>query len=151
MSDGPTHPYYGCSPACWARYGEVLAREFQDPAYFGLHQLTVDAYAVQHPGIPERRAIQSVALHLITLGMIVENRFDPGQGPRLHRRIVERPSFDWLDPPPMEGRMTVLDVVSAQRPREHQRLVRAWAEDVWQAWAPHHQVVRGWIRELGLS
>ena len=50
MSDGPTHPYYGCSPACWARYGEVLAREFQDPAYFGLHQLTVDAYAVQHPG-----------------------------------------------------------------------------------------------------
>jgi len=83
--------------------------------------------------------------------MIVENRFDPGQGPRLHRRIVERPSFDWLDPPPMEGRMTVLDVVSAQGPREHQRLVRAWAEDVWQAWASHHQVVRGWIGELGLS
>jgi len=51
----------------------------------------------------------------------------------------------------MEGRMTVLDVVSAQGPREHQRLVRAWAEDVWQAWAPHHQVVRGWIGELGLS
>ncbi len=37
---GPTHPYIRAWPACWARYGEVLAREFGDPDYFRLHQLT---------------------------------------------------------------------------------------------------------------
>jgi hypothetical protein len=41
-------------------YGEMLAREYGDPAYFRVHQLTVDTYAVQHPGPRERRAIQSV-------------------------------------------------------------------------------------------
>jgi len=39
VENGPTHPYMRSSPACWARYGEVLAREFGDPAYFALHQL----------------------------------------------------------------------------------------------------------------
>ena len=34
VENGPTHPYMRSSPACWARYGEVLAREFGDPAYF---------------------------------------------------------------------------------------------------------------------
>jgi len=50
----------------------VLAREYSEPAYFGVHQLTVDTYAVQHPGVAERRSIQSVALHLITLSLMVE-------------------------------------------------------------------------------
>src|SRR5436190_1879442 len=27
-ADGPTHPYLGASPGCWAVYGEVLAREY---------------------------------------------------------------------------------------------------------------------------
>lgn len=31
--EGPTHAYLGASPACWALYGEVLAREYSDPAY----------------------------------------------------------------------------------------------------------------------
>ena len=44
--DGTTHPYIGSSTACWALFGDVLAREFQDPAYFRLYQLTVDTYAV---------------------------------------------------------------------------------------------------------
>ena len=29
------------SPACWAAYGEVLAREYSDPAYFQVHRLSV--------------------------------------------------------------------------------------------------------------
>lgn len=43
---GPTHRYLESSPGCWAAYGEVLAREYSDPAYFQVHRLTVDAYAV---------------------------------------------------------------------------------------------------------
>jgi Family of unknown function (DUF5946) len=40
---GPTHAYLHSSPACWALYGEVLAREYSNPARFVVHQLTVDS------------------------------------------------------------------------------------------------------------
>ena len=98
-------------------YGEVLAREYGDPAYFRIHQLTVDTYAVQHPGTPERRSIQSVALHLITLGLVLERGADPSAGPRLHRRLASRPAFHWLEPPRPIGRITVADVRRADSPQ----------------------------------
>lgn len=143
---GPTHPYVVSSPACWAAYGEVLAREYQDQGYGALHQVTVDAYAVQHPGVPERRSIQSVALHLITLCLVMEDGADPQAGPRLHQRLAARASFHWLEPPRPNGSLTVADVAEATTAADHLRLVEAWARDVWQAWERHHAIVRHWIR-----
>ncbi len=140
------HPYMRSSSACWRRFGEILAREFGDPAYFALHQVTVDTYAVQHPGVAERRAIQSVGLHLMTLCLVLEHGADPREGPKLHRRMVQRPPLQWLDPPPMGDRLKVVDVLPARSPAEHGRLVHAWARDVWEAWAAHHDTVRGWVR-----
>jgi hypothetical protein len=146
-SDGPTHPYLGSSASCWALFGELLAREFGDPAYFLPHQLTVDVYAVQHPGMPERRSIQSVGLHLMTLCLFLERGADVAQGPKLHKRIMSNPPmFDWLQPPPLSG-MTVADVLEARDPQQHRALVERWAEHVWSAWAPHHHVVRDWIQQ----
>jgi len=46
--DGPTHAHIGATASCWALYGEVLAREFENPDLFAIHQLAVDACAVQH-------------------------------------------------------------------------------------------------------
>jgi hypothetical protein len=143
--DGPTHPYMRSSPWCWARFGEVLAREFGDRAHFAVHQLTVDAYAVQHPGVPERRTIQSVGLHLMTLCMVLERGADPREGPRLHGLMVRRPPAEWLAPPSMAGRMTVVDVLAADGAAEHEQLVRAWAADAWDAWSAHHGTVRRWL------
>jgi hypothetical protein len=150
VREGPTHAYIGASPACWALFGEVLAREFGDPAYFRLHQLTVDTYAVQHPGVPEPHSIQSVAGHLITLCLVLERGGDPAAGPKLHRRLAQRHSFEWLEPPRPNGRITVADVLEARSPAEHERYVEAWARDVWAAWEPHHATVRDWI-ERALS
>lgn len=149
--EGPTHAYLGSSAACWALFGKLSAQEFGDAAYFGVHQLSVDTYAVQHPGVPERRSIQSVGLHLMTLSLFLGTGAEIGRGPVLHQRIIAHPPpWHWLDPPAMFGRMTVADVLEARDAREHQRLVREWAWDVWQAWAPHHPTIRGWIeRSLG--
>jgi hypothetical protein len=147
---GPTHPYVRSSPACWAIYGKILAREYENPNYWALHQVTVDAYAVQHPGVPERRSIQSVALHLITLCLVIEDGASPQAGPRLHKRLAGRPSFHWLEPPRPNGSLTVADVAQAATAAEHLRLVNAWARGIWDAWQPHHATVRNWIsRELG--
>ena len=144
---GPTHPYIGASPACWALFGELLAREYGDPEYFRLHQVTVDTYAVQHPGVPERRSIQSVAVHLITLCLVLEGGADPRDGPALHKRLAGL-AFHWLEPPIPNGRITVADVLQAQTPAEHERMVEAWARDVWSAWEPHQATVRRWVERF---
>ncbi len=146
-TEGPVHDYMESSPACWAAFGVVLAREFGDPEYFGLHQLTVDAYAVQHPGRPQRRTIQSVGLHLMTLCLVFEHGADPGAGPAMHKRIVGRPAFEWLEPPAFDGRMKANDLLAATDATAHLELVRSWAADTWNAWAPHHPRVRGWLDE----
>jgi uncharacterized protein DUF5946 len=54
------HPYIGAAAACWALFGELSARRSEEPA--SIARLATDTYAVQHPGVPERRAIQSVGL-----------------------------------------------------------------------------------------
>lgn len=143
VSGGPTHPYIGASAGCWERYGLVLERAYADPERREVLQLAVDAYACQHPGVPERRSAQSVGIHLMTLFMVLEQGADPRDGPKLHKRMVARPEvFTWLTPPQDRGRRTVLDVLDTDA---YAAAVTAWAEDVWAAWATHHDTVRAWI------
>lgn len=66
--DGPVHRYMDSSPGCWATFGEVLAREYSAVNYGLNHRLTVDAYALQHPGKHSPQSIQSIAVHLVSLG-----------------------------------------------------------------------------------
>jgi len=63
-TDGPTHRYMESSPGCWAYFGEVLAREYSDLQYLKVHRLTVDAYAIQHPGQLSPQCIRSVACQI---------------------------------------------------------------------------------------
>ncbi len=70
--DGLVHCYLESSPGYWAAFGEVLAHEFADVTYMRNHRLTVDAYTVQHAGGPSPQSIQSVAVHLIGLYLVLE-------------------------------------------------------------------------------
>lgn len=107
--------------------------------------MIVDAYAAQHAGGTSRREVQSVALCLMTLCLFIENDVDPAQGPALHKQmVVHRPNFVWLAPPKQLGSMTVADVLIARDKDEHCLLVRAWGNQVWQAWATHHATIRAW-------
>lgn len=143
---GPAHAYIGASPGCWARYGEVLTKEYSDYRFAPVHRLTVDTYAVQHPGKPERRAIQSVAVHLIGLHVTLERGFDNERTVRIIKNAADRSSaFFWLEPPASVGTMTILDVLRAgDDGAEHRRLVTEWARCTWAAWAQHHAQVHQW-------
>ncbi len=145
---GEAHRYIGASAGCWEVYGEVLAREYGEYGYpEPTHRLTVDTYAVQHPGNPGRQANQSVNVHLMGLCCVLDLGMDGRQATRAISLVIRRrPAFAWLGPPVPNGRITVLDVVKAQDLAEHQRLVEAWARDVWQAWSPHHRLVRDMLR-----
>jgi hypothetical protein len=130
-------------------YSEVLAREYGDLRYTPAHQLTVDAYAVQHPGLPERRTAQSVAIHLVGLCLSLERGRGPAELPRLRQRLAPpKRIFPWLTPPGSPGVVTVADVHATETPEAHRASVDRWARLAWEAWLPHHSRVRAWADEL---
>jgi hypothetical protein len=143
---GPTHPYVGASAACWAVYGELLAREYGELGYPECHRLTVDAYAVQHPGHRERRSIQSLGTHLGGLYLMLERGMDgPGATALKNRVLATNPSFRWLNPPANHDGLTVMDVLHRDRTEQHCDAVERWARSVWDAWELHHETVRDWV------
>ncbi|MEJ5913322.1 DUF5946 family protein [Pseudokineococcus sp. 1T1Z-3] len=102
------HPYTTAFATCWSAYGQLLAAQYTDPARMLFHQLLVDAYVVQHPGDPttgerDRRVVQSVGIHLMTLCLFFEHEADPAEGTGLHRRMVARPALASCVGPPTEG------------------------------------------------
>lgn len=147
-ANGPTHRYIGASPGCWQRYGELLAKEYGEYAYPDVHRLSVDAYAVQHPGVPGRQSSRSVAVHLSSLCLVLEHNWPVSQATKAMQRLAQR-EYPWLDPPPSRGEITVLDVLEARDLEQHIRFVTEWAESVWRAWSLHHATVRAWLEGVG--
>ena len=146
---GPQHPYMKSSPGCWAAYGEILARQYTDAAYASTLQLTVDAYAAQHPGRPSPQAIQSVCRHLISLCLTIEGGASADEAiAAIQRSEKLRNRFAWLEPPWPRGEITVARLIGIDQPLRHRELARAWAGEVWQAWSPHHTTIYRWIHEL---
>ncbi|HEX9947303.1 MAG TPA: DUF5946 family protein [Allosphingosinicella sp.] len=142
VSDGETHPYIGASAGCWAAYGELLALEYGDARLMRWHRLTVDAYTAQHPGVPERRSAQSVHVHLCGLYLVLERGIDPPAVARAMQRLADGRIHEWLDPPPLATEAGLAEAIAAAGGDGYGAAVRAWAEAVWLAWAPHHPTIR---------
>jgi len=136
--------YYNASPECMLLYTEVLGTEFGDAVLFGrVHQLTVDTYAVQHAGAAHKD--KSVAVHLVGLELMLERGRAPTDvAPLLQRLAAAVETWPHFEPPSTGASTTVFDVAWADGHDAHVAAVRAWAEEVWRTWAPHH----GGVREL---
>jgi hypothetical protein len=145
----PTHPYILSSPGCWQAYGELLAREYQDPHYMRVHRLTVDAYAVQHPGVDTPQARNSVGIHLSRLLLLFERGWPIERANASMVAITaKKHDYPWLSPPAAPGPLTVLHPLGATTPEEHADRVEQWARSVWTAWSEHHPVVRRWCEAI---
>lgn len=142
--DGPVHAYMLSSPACWAAFNAVTAREYASPDLMAVHRLTVDAWAVQHPGDGSRRAIQSVGLHLARLMVQFENGLvGRAANDAMLRFATAKSSLPEL--PARHGySVTVADVVDSIEPAAHKAGVRRWAEQTWNDWADQHAFIRAW-------
>jgi hypothetical protein len=144
--DGPTHPYIGASAACWALYGELLAAEYAELGYPECHRMTVDAYAVQHPGKRDPRCIQSVGTHLSGLYLVLERGLDGPAATALKNRVLAaKPNFVWLNPPQPRDALTIADVLEMRREMPHCEAIEAWAGSIWDAWQIHHATVGDWV------
>ena len=141
-SSGEKHPYLGASAACWTLYGEVLEREYSNPAYMAVHRITVDAYAAQHPGKEESRTVQSINVHLVGLYLTLERKLHPDFARRAIAALTrEKDQLHWLEAPTPLGEIRVDDVLKAATPEEHAIRVTEWGGSVWQAWSSCHAEV----------
>ena len=144
--EGPVHEYMESSPACWHAFGQVLAREYAERALFAVHRLSVDSYAVQHPGGSSRQAIQSVGVHLARLCLFLERNLTPEEANAAMLRVGKtKASMHFLSRPPSLGAITVADVIAASDTSQHVQVVRQWARTVWDAWSEHRETIRRWV------
>jgi hypothetical protein len=142
---GPVHEYLESTPGCWAAFGRVLAREYSDRRYSAVHRLTVDAYAVQHPGVPSGQSIQSVGVHLVRLCLFLERGLAPERANDAMLAAARRKArFHWLEPPADLGPLSVADVEAAEGIEAHGAIVKRWASQLWGLWSAHHATVRSW-------
>lgn len=148
-TDGPVHRYMESSPACWAKYGDLLAREYGNPEYMAAHRLTVDTYAVQHPGTPSPQAVQSVAVHLVSLHCVLERGMTQREATAFLKVCADKGRFEWLTPPTSTHDLTVLHPLAATSAAAHEAAVGEWALAAWESWKPHHRQIRAWAAQLG--
>lgn len=138
--EGEPHKYIGATQGCWNLYGQILAKEYGEYNYPELtHRLTVDTYAIQHPGHPGRQSIQSVNVHLISLYLVFVKKLSGKEATsEIGKILAKQPTFEWLEPPLPNGQRTVVDVLTATNQEDHEKKVKEWAEDVWHCWSSKH-------------
>ncbi|MEO0345891.1 MAG: DUF5946 family protein [Pseudomonadota bacterium] len=142
VPNGETHRYMLASTGCWARFGDVLAREYQNPALMHIHPLTVDAYAVQHPGNAGPQSIQSVNVHLASLFAHFKQQVPLHSLADVRRRVITAKStFRWLAPPPLAHTVTVNDVWLIRSEEAHVAAVRRWASAAFAHWRDYHDEI----------
>ena len=133
---GPTHKYMESIPGCWHTFGQVIAKEYENYSVLStIHGLTVDAYAVQHPGQPSKQSTQSVYAHLLRMYYIFEKGFN-GQLARgkLIQFVESEPHLTWFDPPDVATGLTIADVFKTESSEEHKKCVKDWAKSLWEVW-----------------
>lgn len=135
------------SPGCWHAYGIVLAREYESPELFPIHRLSVDSYAVQHPGGTSRQAVQSVGVHLARLCLFLEHGLSAEDANAAMLEVGKtKANMVKLARPGSLGEVTVADVLAANGVEQHSDAVQRWARSTWQAWSEHHETIRRWAR-----
>jgi hypothetical protein len=136
-----TGSYYNTSAECWDLYTEVLGNEYSNALLFGqIHQLTVDTYAVQHVGGPHPD--KSVDVHLSGLYLALEKGIrSPYIPPLLQRLASAIKVWPHYEPPTERVGLTVFDVAFCDSTEDHIRVVREWAQAVWESWSEYHTEV----------
>ena len=137
----------GGRSGCQAAFDELGARAWSSPVRGSVHNLTVDAYAMQHPEDYGRSA-KSYAAHLLGLCCGIEHAGDQ----KLYWSIAR-----WLDGPRVpakprllmsRGLVTIASVTGVADDAAHAAAVRAWARAVWDAYFSQHPLAHQWLAAI---
>lgn len=130
--------------ACQALWDEISLRAYTNLAYARVRDLGFDAYCMQHPRYT--LSAKSYAAHLTRLCCGLEFNADPAVYAAIRRWLDGRLNLTKPAPPDSVGNVTVADLHPMRDGEEHIRLVYAWANNVWAAYASQHALAREWIR-----
>jgi len=135
---GAVHAYMLSTPGCWAAYGRLLEREYSDPGLFKVsHRLTVDAYALQHPGrADDPRAVQSVWLHAASLWLVLKLGTDHAFATSSLKALVAKTPSSLPKAPPQFA-VTHADIL-ANPIADHEARVHHWANATLEDWSELH-------------
>ena len=138
------------SGECVAQHAAAVSCFYSDPDLVRRRQYVVDAYACQHPLATTRRGVQTTALCLMTLDLVLERGLDVALGSALHQEMMrERPDvFVALAAPDLRTALTYRHLSSAAYQPARGERAREWAQSVWDAWTPHHGQIRQWNQLL---
>ena len=134
----------GGREGCQGAFDVLSASAWASPVRAAVHNLVVDAYAMQHPE-EYGRSPKSYAAHLCGLCCGVEHAGDR----QLYWSIAR-----WLDgarqvdKPQLlrtRGDRTIADVAKITDAAAFADAVRAWATSVWAAYAAQHDQARRWL------
>ncbi len=130
---------------CRSIFERLIARDFSDALYFSVHRMVVDTYSLQHP---ERycRSAKSLAAHLCGLCQILDGEASAAVGDEALRRWLNgRVGLTKPVLPSFRGQLTIADVDRAKDPSAYAEAARRWARPTWEAYAPLHDLARGWF------
>jgi hypothetical protein len=136
----------GGRQACQEIFNELSAQAWSSPARGSVHNLVVDAYAMQHSE-EYGRSVKSYIAHLTALCCGVEAAGDRELYWQIPRWLDGRVDLVRPQDLPDRGSLTIADVRNPAREEEYPELVRRWASDVWQAYAVLHETARQWLNE----
>jgi len=145
--DRSVHENFESCAGCWKIYGNILAKEYgkyNNPEL--THRLTVNTYAVQHPGESSAQSKQSMASHLVSLyGLLEENSPVKAVTNKMQYITDNIKDLSWLSPPSFDGTLNVNDVICATNKYDHEERVYLWASSVWSCWKISHlKVIQTW-------
>lgn len=136
----------GGREGCQALFDEVITvRAYSDPRMAALRDFALDTYCMQHVDRYCRSA-KSYAAHLTRLCCRLERAGSPAVLAAIRHWLDGRVSLEKPDILPHLGAVTIADARAARSADELTPLVRAWAEDVWSAYASQQNLAREWIR-----
>jgi hypothetical protein len=135
----------GGRTGCQALYDEINARAYGDLNYAAVQTLAFDTYCMQHLE-PYCRSAKSYAAHLMRLCCGLEWDGDSKVYTAIQRWLNGTVALDKPAAPDQRGRMTIVDLQEAHTVEEYRRLVREWAQTVWESYAAQHDLAQRWIR-----
>jgi predicted amidophosphoribosyltransferase len=135
----------GGRAGCQALWDEIASQAYQNLERASVHNLAFDSYCMQHPETYCRSA-KSYAAHLTRLCCGLEHDGDPALHAAIQKWLNGNVPLAKPEVLSSRGTLTITHVATARDSQEYRERVRAWAEDVWAAYARQHDMARTWLK-----
>ncbi len=134
----------GGQEACQNIFFDMTALALSNPQYGRIRELALDTYCMQHIE-PFCHSAKSYAAHLTRLCCGLERSGSPSLYAAIQHWLNGNPMLIRPEVLSKRGEMTILDTWAAENALEHERLVRSWAGNVWEAYHSQQDLARRWL------